>query len=363
LSDQTDLKLPNHEHGFLINETSEYLLDRAIQETLDDLDGSAPLLARMARYHLGLIDSTGDSTTDEQRRALQGKRIRPAVAFLAAQSVGGAAEAAAPLAAAIELLHNFTLIHDDIQDRSPNRRHRATVWRIWGDAQAINAGDALFASSHLTLLNTATAQLPAESLIELTRNFNRTTIEIVRGQVLDVGFEGRADVTPDDYLEMIAGKTAAIVRFAAEGGAIVGGADPETVAAFAEFGEALGIGFQIRDDLLGIWGDNATTGKTRGDDIRRRKQSLPMLLLRSNATEADLQRLGELSANDEVDDDGISEVFAMLDRYQIRDQMQQHIDQIHDRAMHAFASIGDLHRSDARDDLAALVTRLARRDS
>jgi geranylgeranyl diphosphate synthase type I len=138
----------------LLNEKSQRLLDRTIDTALADLDESAPLLSRMIRFHLGVIDSSGELTTAEERRALQGKRLRPAVALLAAQAVGGSVESAAPLAAAIELLHNFTLIHDDVQDRSPNRRHRATVWRVWGDAQAINAGDALFAASHLTLLNT-----------------------------------------------------------------------------------------------------------------------------------------------------------------------------------------------------------------
>jgi len=340
---------------------ADALLAPYLRDALEALAGQTPLMAGMVRYHLGELNADLSPVTDG--RVDRGKRVRPAVAVLCAAAVGGDPTVAGPVAAAIEMLHNFTLIHDDIQDRSPNRRHRATVWRIWGDAQAINAGDALFAAGHLTLLSTSTESIPAESLIELTRSFNRTTIEIVRGQVLDVGFEGRSDVTPDDYLGMIAGKTAAIVRFAAEGGAIVGGANPETVAAFAEFGEALGIGFQIRDDLLGIWSDNATTGKTRGDDIRRRKQSLPVLLLRSSANEVDLHRLNELYAHDEVQDDGIAEVFAMLDRYQIQEQMQQHIDHVHDRATRAFASISQLHQSNAAEDLAALVSRLARRES
>ncbi|MEJ7838076.1 MAG: polyprenyl synthetase family protein, partial [Thermomicrobiales bacterium] len=218
----------------LIRERRELLLDREIETTLNGLDGKAPLLAQMSKYHLGLIDSAGEATSADQQRALQGKRIRPAIAFLAAESVGGTPEEAAPLAAAIELLHNFTLIHDDIQDRSPNRRHRATVWRIWGDAQAINAGDALFAASNLTLLRTSSAHVSSDVLLELTRSFNKTTIEIVRGQVLDVGFEGRGDVTPGAYLEMIKGKTAAIVQFAAEAGAIVGGADEKRIARYAE---------------------------------------------------------------------------------------------------------------------------------
>jgi geranylgeranyl diphosphate synthase type I len=347
----------------LLNEESQQLLDRAIEAALEDLDGSAPLLARMIKFHLGLIDSTGEPTTPEERRGLQGKRLRPAIAMLAAQSVGGSPEAAAPLAAAIELLHNFTLIHDDVQDRSPNRRHRATVWRIWGDAQAINAGDALFAASHLTLLNTPLTAVSAETLIELTRQFNRTTTDIVRGQVLDLSYEGRSDVTPVQYLEMISGKTAAILGFAARGGAIVGGANAALSGRFADFGEALGIGFQIRDDLLGIWGEDAATGKSRGDDIRRRKQSLPILLLRARASEDDTARLDALYAGDEIDNDGLFEVLGMLDRYRIQDEVAGHIEAAHLRALDAFASIERFGKTAASAELSVLIHRLQARES
>src|ERR687889_270440 len=131
------------------------LLESEIDIALVSLEGDAPLMRIMARYHLGLSTSSGEPTDPETRQTVQGKRIRPLIAMLAAEAVGGAARDAAPIAAAIELLHNFTLIHDDIQDRSPNRRHRPTVWRIWGDAQAINAGDALFAAAQLALLRTS----------------------------------------------------------------------------------------------------------------------------------------------------------------------------------------------------------------
>ena len=123
------------------------LIDRELPPLLDELDGSAPLLRRMCAYHLGMVDADGTAMPPEGRGLVQGKRMRPQLALLCCAAAGGAMADAAPLAAAIELLHNFTLIHDDIQDRSPNRRHRPTVWRLWGDAQAINAGDALFATA------------------------------------------------------------------------------------------------------------------------------------------------------------------------------------------------------------------------
>jgi geranylgeranyl diphosphate synthase type I len=340
----------------LLSETRDTLLDTEIALSLADLEGPAPLLGHMIRFHLGLVNTTGEPVPADERRRLQGKRLRPAIAMQAAQSVTGNATVAAPLAAAIELLHNFTLIHDDIQDRSPNRRHRATVWRIWGDAQAINAGDALFAAAQLTLLRTP---VPAGTLIELMREFNRTTVEIVQGQVLDVSFEGRADVTPDLYLEMIRRKTAAIVRFAAAGGAIVAGADAETAQLYADFGEALGIGFQIRDDLLGIWGDDRQTGKTRGDDIRRRKQSSPLLLLRASALGDDLARLDALAVMDEVPEEGIDEVFTMLDRYRIREQVEEQIESAHQRASLALQRLDGSATSGS--ELNNLLQRLATR--
>jgi len=269
----------------------EAMIERELAVSIKALEGRAPLMAQMARYHLGMIDSVGNATEPEVRRAVQGKRIRPMLALLSCTAVGGDAATAGPLAAAIELLHNFTLIHDDIQDRSPNRRHRATVWRIWGDAQAINAGDAMFAAAQLTLLRIRDLGVPDSTVNNLVGEFNRMTIEIVAGQVLDLQFEGRPDVSPDDYLSMISGKTAAIVRFAAWAGALVGAADPETANRFGAFGESLGIGFQIQDDLLGIWGTHDITGKDAADDIRRRKQSLPILMLRSAASDAELARV------------------------------------------------------------------------
>ncbi|MGI8482792.1 MAG: polyprenyl synthetase family protein [Thermomicrobiales bacterium] len=181
----------------------DQLLAPELEHALGEMDGQAPMLPRMARYHLGMVDSSGAVIPADDRVQMQGKRIRPLLAVLSCVAAGGTAQAAAPIAAAIELLHNFSLVHDDIQDRSPNRRHRATVWRVWGDAQAINVGDALFAASHLAVLHTPRDVVSPEMLLELAMAFNQMTIAIVRGQVLDLEFEGRGDIQPDDYLDMI----------------------------------------------------------------------------------------------------------------------------------------------------------------
>lgn len=346
------------------------LLDPEIDRALAELAPEAPLLSTMARYHLGLIDSTGQPLPEPDRRAVQGKRIRPALAVLSCMASGGSAEAAAPLAAGIELLHNFTLVHDDIQDRSPNRRHRATVWRIWGDAQAINAGDALFAASNLAVLATATATaatpteaVPATTIHTLLAEFNRMTIAIVGGQVRDLDFEGKGSVRPEDYLEMITGKTAAILRYAAWAGSIVGGADADRAEAFARMGLALGIGFQIRDDFLGIWGTREETGKEVADDIRRRKQSLPILLLRAEATADERAVLDTLYAGDEIDAAGIDTVLALLDAHGIRQQVEERVESSHRDAIDALDSIGTAGANEALAAIADLIERMRVRSS
>lgn len=339
------------------------LLDPEIDRALEELAPEAPLLPMMARYHLGLVDSTGQPLPEDERRAVQGKRIRPMLAVLSAMACGGSPSSAAPIAAGIELLHNFTLVHDDIQDRSPNRRHRATVWRIWGDAQAINAGDALFAASNLAVLATATsASLPLHTLVA---EFNRMTIAIVGGQVRDLDFEGKGSVSPEGYLEMITGKTAAILRYAAWAGAIVGGADAVRAEAFARMGLALGIGFQIRDDFLGIWGTREETGKEVADDIRRRKQSLPILLLRAQATPDQQATLDALYAGDEIDEAGIATVLALLEDHGIRQQVQERVESSHHDAVTALASIGrgTAATNEGLTAIASLIERMRVRSS
>ncbi len=332
-------------------------IDPEIERAVDALDGRAPLLARMARYHLGLVDADGNPTPSGA--VDRGKRIRPAVALLCCAAAGGDPAHAAPLGAALELLHNFTLIHDDVQDNSPTRRHRPTVWSLWGVGQAINAGDALFAASHLPLHRLADLGASPALVLRLADAFDRMTIAIVEGQVLDLGFEARADVTPDDYLRMIAGKTAAIVRYAAWAGALLGGTDEERAERFAAFGLALGLGFQIQDDALGIWGATAETGKAPADDIRRRKQSLPILLLRERLDDDERAELEAIYAAPEVDGPGVARVLALLARTGVRETIAERVAAEHDRARETLLAAADSGPNPARDRLLALVAQLA----
>jgi len=332
-------------------------IEPPLLEALATLDGRAPLLAGIARYHLGYAGR--DLEPLDPRAVDRGKRMRPAVALLAAAAAGGDPESAAPVAAALELLHNFTLIHDDVQDESPTRRHRPTVWTIWGIGQAINAGDALFAVAHLPLYRLPTMGAAADLTLRLLEAFDRMTIAIVEGQTLDLEFETRPDVSPDQYLGMIAGKTAAIVRFGAWAGALLGGADEMAAARWAEFGQALGIGFQIRDDLLGIWGEPDATGKAPADDVRRRKQSLPILMLRERLSTGDRDEVKALYAASNIDGPGVARVLDLLQRHGVRQDVETEISRYHDAAATALLEAARPGEIPARERLLAMVERLA----
>jgi geranylgeranyl diphosphate synthase type I len=338
-------------------------IEPPIAETLTALDGRSPLLAGMIRYHLGYANADFTQAPDDVRLLSRGKRLRPAIALLTCAAIGGDPLTAAPVGVAIELLHNFTLIHDDIQDKSETRRHRPTVWRTWGIAQAINAGDALFAASQLPLLGLTRRRVDAATIVELMDGFNRMTIEIVEGQVLDLSFEGRADISADDYLEMIAGKTAAIVRFAARSGAILGGANAETKDRFAEFGLALGLGYQIRDDALGVWGSASVTGKATADDIRRRKQSLPIVLLRQRVNQNERSRLRRIYEADPIGDGEVVEVLALLDRYEIAADVSAMVAGYHATALAALQGATFGIENPAVTALYDLAERLAVREA
>lgn len=327
------------------------LVQPLMKTAVDSLARRGAFLAGMARYHLGWVDES----FAEAANVDQGKRMRPELALLCCRAAGGTFEQAAPLAAAIELLHNFTLVHDDIQDRSPTRRHRPTVWSLWGDSQAINAGDALFAAAQLALLGLGERGTPPAAVAELALAFNEMTIAIVAGQVADLSFESRSDVAPDEYLAMIEGKTAAIVQFATWAGARLAGSDNESAVEFGEFGLALGLGFQIQDDLLGVWAPAADTGKAAADDIRRKKKSLPVVMLHERANPADRAALDRLYSQAEIDSAGVRQVLDLLGKYRVRAEVEAQVQQHHDRAVQA------LLRAAPNDDPArtALLRRVA----
>lgn len=313
-------------------------------------------LVGMMRYHLGW--ATADFTPE---RAKTGKRLRPLVCLLCCAAAGGAAERALPAAAAVELLHNFTLVHDDIQDNSAFRHNRRTVWSIWGMAQGINVGDGMHAIAQRALFGLRERGLPAPLVLDLAVGLDETVLRICAGQVRDIDFERRWDIGGADYREMIAGKTAAIFAYAARAGALIAGLPLERADAFDAFGAALGLGFQVRDDLLGIWGATDVTGKQQGDDIRRRKKSLPIIMLHERANEADRAYLEGLYATDEVAPGEIATVVQMLDRAGVRDDCQEIVERYHiEAAAHLNASGAT---GPAAAALAGLIETMAGREA
>src|SRR5919109_16187 len=175
-----------------------------------------------------------------------GKLLRPRLSLLTCRAAGGDPQQALPLAAGIQLIHDFSLIHDDIEDQSAPRRGRQSVWTLWGAAQGINTGDGMLVVAHLAVHRLIQAGVTAETTLEILRRFDQTILTICEGQFLDLSYEGELDITEEDYLAMISRKTAALVAAAAGLGAIVGGADAATAQLFFDFGRNLGIAFQIQ---------------------------------------------------------------------------------------------------------------------
>jgi geranylgeranyl diphosphate synthase, type I len=212
-----------------------------------------------------------------------GKRIRPLLVLLCASAPSGAEgevemwQSALPAAAAIELVHNFSLVHDDIQDNSPKRRGRDTTWVKWGVPMAINAGDALFVLSNQAIIDLK-EKYPAEVVVKAAEILHNTCLELTRGQYLDMSYEERKDLRVEDYWPMIAGKTAALLAACCHMGALLGGADEVQQEIYRSFGNYLGLAFQVQDDILGIWGDENVTGKSVASDLVEGKNSLPVLI-------------------------------------------------------------------------------------
>ncbi|MBV6400568.1 MAG: (2E,6E)-farnesyl diphosphate synthase [Anaerolineales bacterium] len=224
----------------------------------------------MLTYHMGW---TGEGAGPEAT----GKRIRPLLVLLSASACGVADwKSALPAAAAIELVHNFSLVHDDIQDNSSKRRGRDTAWVKWGAPMAINVGDALFVMSSQAIVDLKDSY-PAEVVMKAAGILHNTCLDLTRGQYLDMSYEERNDLGVEDYWHMISGKTSALIAACCHIGALLGGADEEKQEVYRSYGHYLGLAFQVQDDILGIWGDEKVTGKSVAGDLVEGKNSLPIL--------------------------------------------------------------------------------------
>lgn len=259
------------------------LIQPSLRSALDRLD---PGVRHLCGYHLGFWDEQGEP--DRPR----GKGVRGVLALLSAQAAGSPVEVGLPAAAAVELVHNFSLLHDDLMDGDRTRRHRPTVWAIFGSGQAILAGDAL-----LGLADEVLAEAPSANRSWAIRCLAASTRRLIAGQLADLAFETRRDVTLSECLQMAADKTAALLSCAASIGAVLANTPADLTLRLAQFGEHLGVGYQLIDDILGIWGSPEATGKPVLSDLRAKKKSLPVVAALTSSTAAG-ERLAALYLTD-----------------------------------------------------------------
>jgi geranylgeranyl diphosphate synthase type I len=292
----------------------------------------------MLLYHLGWADEHFAPA-----HISSGKRIRPVLCLLACESAQGDVTHAIPAAAAIELLHNFSLIHDDIEDHSPTRRGRPSVWMLWDIPQATNSGDGLFTLAHLAIDRLSERGVPLERVFAARMIFDQACLSLTHGQYLDLAFESRASVSVDEYMTMISGKTAALIGATAAIGATLAGSD--AVPHYQTFGRELGLAFQIQDDVLGIWGNEALTGKSAESDVATRKKSLPAVYALERS-----EKLRALYVAPEMD---VPAAIAEMDAVGARAFAEQVAREHHERALEA------LRASDASGDAGQALFELA----
>ncbi len=316
-----------------------------ILQVVDAVDGPATRgLYDMVRYHLGLDGPTG----------LSGKRLRPLLGLLAYASIAGDHRRALPGAAAVELGHNFSLVHDDIEDRDVERRHRAALWTVYGVGQAINAGDTLFVLSRLALHRLTDLGFSDRKVLRLMRLYDDTCLALCEGQYLDIrASDSGTGMSVDGYYDMIGRKTAALIAASVEAGALLATDDQAVVDAYRAFGWALGLAFQVNDDVLGIWGQEQVTGK-EPSDLAKRKQTLPVLYALEHATAEDRQRLLELYGRPDPTAGEVAEARSILERSGARDYARAEARRFRDEALAALDATGVVGAG-ARDRLRDLM--------
>ena len=278
------------------------VIDDAITKTLRHDNYSAN---QMLEYAMGWSDIHGNPESTSK-----GKALRPTLCLLASQATGEPIIQALPAAISLELIHNSSIIHDDIQDLDETRRHRPTLWKVWGKSKSLVVGDILKIIADITLWNLPNNTQTFVQVQHAIKLITQAYLEMVEGQFLDISFEGRLDINLEEYLRMIGKKTSALIRCSLHVGALLGTNDQKIVQSFRKYGESLGLLFQIRDDILGVSGDTKFTGKPVGADIRRKKNTLPVIFAMEQVKGKDIQTLRNIYRNPDVTE---NEVHTALD--------------------------------------------------
>jgi geranylgeranyl diphosphate synthase type I len=325
---------------------SRALVDPALRAAVDTLPSS---MRRIAGYHLGWWDENGTATP-----APQGKAIRPALTLLSAAAAGGSPREALPAAVAVELAHNFSLLHDDVIDGDVTRRHRPTAWRRFGVGAAILAGDAL-----LTLAMDVLAESGHPESGRAMRMLSAAVQDLLDGQSLDAAFERRDTVGLAECERMAASKTAALIGCSCAIGALLAGADPERTRRLRTFGEHIGLAFQHVDDLLGIWGEERSTGKPVYSDLRNRKKSLPVVFALASDTAAGRELAAVYRGTGPLPEEDLARAAGLVDAAGGRSWSRTQADEL---VGHALAELDAVAHGPAVSELAALARLVTCRD-
>jgi len=284
----------------------------------------------MIGYHLGWLDAQG-----RQKKTNTGKYLRATLCLLGCESTGSDFRRALPLAGAIEYVHNFSLVHDDIQDNDRLRRHRPTVWALWGKPQAINTGSAMQIIAGLALHQldaSAQKQMDAAGILDCA------CLGMLEGQYLDISFEDRQDIGLDEYLDMIAKKTAALIQAALTMGACMN-VDKKDLGPFCQLGTNLGQAFQIKDDILGIWGNDQKTGKPHGSDILKKKKSFPIVYLMGKLAGKKKDDFHRIYGLDAISSEHMKKIISWLDEADAQAYAQKKADHYYQKTLSAIAAL------------------------
>jgi geranylgeranyl diphosphate synthase type I len=288
-----------------------------------------------------------------------GKRLRPYMTIKACEAVGGRAEDAVPFAAAVEFLHNFTLVHDDVMDHDDLRRGKPTVHKVYGVPMAILAGDLLFAKVYDVIIRNRPSGMSPERLLESIDKITEATLMLCQGQALDMNFPSASDVTVDDYIYMVGAKTSALFRACAQVGALAGGGSDEQVNALGCFAWDAGVAFQIEDDVLGVTADEETLGKPVGSDLREGKKTLINIHALVNATEEQRKLIDMAFGVEDASHEDIEAAIKTLEEVgsiaYARKVADEHLTR-------AFKSLDEIPDNPAKDELKTLVEYFVKRE-
>lgn len=332
------------------------LIEAELQEIVSTAHHSLATYYGMMHYHLGWVDEAFQPI-----QVVSGKHLRPMLCLLSCEAAGSDPLQALPAACAVELVHNFSLVHDDIQDGSHFRRGRRAVWDIWGVDHGINVGDALFVLARLALHRLGDRGVPSPRREAAALVLDKACLALCEGQFFDMTFEDRVQVDLDQYLWMIRHKTAALLAASAQLGAIVATDDPALSDCYNRFGEHLGTAFQIQDDILGAWGDEQITGKSAATDIRDKKKTLPVVYALNQSRDRDAaRRLASIYAQEApLDEEAIGKVLTILEQVSARRYADDMAEKYHRLALESLDQTGIENAAQAhlREMAASLLGR------